>query len=130
MRCESPGLHRISFDAHEEAIDASSIAVSQWVNWLAIPCSTHHCTKWDRLSSCVRQPGHTALRRHSQETVVCCVPKFVFPKSKITKIVATIWCVAMPDISVCATFQSSQTLECPYPDQTGAAVQVTHCLWY
>ena len=86
----------------------------QGVNGLAIPRSTHHCMEWDRLPSSIRKPGHTALWRHSQENMVCCAPEFLASKTKI----ATVRYDAMRDINVSATIQSSQTLACPYPDQT------------
>ena len=124
----SPGYYRISANVHGKFVLASRDGYPQGINKLTIPCSTHHCTKWDRLPRCVRQPGHTALRRHRQENVVSCMCEVFASKWKIT-LVASAWRLASTDIHITATFQSSQTPSVPYCNQTCPTLQFTHRLW-
>ena len=89
----------MSDDVHIKFIFARGDGFLQNVNWVAIPPTTHYDTQWDRLSDCVRQPGHTAPWRHRQDDMVCCVPDSFAIEHKISQIVA-VWCVADPDVII------------------------------
>ena len=123
----TPG-YRISNDIHRKYIFASGGHHPQHVTGVSIPPTTHQGTQWDRLSNCVRRPGHTAPWRHRQDDMVCCVPDSFAIKPKIAQVVAT-RCVAMPNINVSVTIQPSQARRGACSNQTGSTVQFIHRPW-
>ena len=59
IQSNCPANHRISDHVHIIFEITSCGVYLQHVNWLAIPSTTHHGTERNRISNCVRQPGHT-----------------------------------------------------------------------